>query len=94
MSAWCAAVAGVGLLGTSEATGASLNVLGGQLVGASNVDVGGASYDLSFQENSCRLLFTGCEDAADFTLPTAPEAEAAGYALLNQVFVDGDAGSF
>ncbi len=38
---------------SASANAATLNVVGGQLLGASNVDVGGSLYDVAFQDGTC-----------------------------------------
>jgi len=73
---------------------ASLDVIGGQLVGASNVDVGGLLYNVEFLEGSCIDLFDGCDSPADFTFTTQTAATAASQALLDQVFLNGAPGLF
>lgn len=70
------------------------NVVGGRLVGASNVDVGGALYDVAFMGGTCIALYSGCDAASDFPFPTGALAQAASQALLDQVLIDGPAGSF
>ncbi len=68
---------------------ATLNVVGGQLFGASNVDVGGTLYDVTFADGSCIGLFSGCDSSTDFTFQTSALATAASQALLDQVLLDG-----
>ena len=85
---------GVGLTsGTASAT-AILNVVGGQLTGAQNVQVGGALYDVQFIDDSCINVFDGCDDVSDFDFDNALDAVAAGQALLDQVLLDGPEGLF
>jgi hypothetical protein len=60
------------------------------LTGARNVDVGGVLYDVDFRDGACFLLFSGCDQIADFPfLGDAAAAEAASVALLAQVLIDG-----
>ena len=66
---------------------ATLNIVGGELVGASNVDVGGALYDVEFMDGTCVGVFSGCDETDDFTFTTLVDATAAAQALANQVFV-------
>jgi hypothetical protein len=68
---------------------ATLEVNGdGKLIGASNVDVGGTLYDVSFVDGTCISLFSGCDDAAtDFTFQTAQSAELASQSLIDQVLL-------
>lgn len=72
-----------------------LNIDGsGQLLGASNVDLGPLGlFDVAFVDGSCNSLFSGC-DPSSFDFSTFSDAEAAGGALLAQVFVDGPGGPF
>ncbi len=76
---------------TSAASAATLNVVGGQLLGASGVDVGGSLYDVAFVDGTCIDLFSGC---ASFAFPTQASAQLAAQALLDEVFVNGVAGAF
>lgn len=73
----------------SSANAATLNVVGGQLAGASNVLVNGNLYDVEFLDGTCIALFTGCDEASDFTFPSFAAATLASQALLDQVFLDG-----
>jgi hypothetical protein len=82
------------LLISSSASAATLNVVGGQLLGASGVNVGGNLYDVEFLDGSCIALFDGCDSASDFTFNTSAEAVLASQSLLDQVFVDGVLGNF
>jgi hypothetical protein len=88
-----AAVVAVGLV-SAEARAATLDVVLGTLVGASNVNVDGSLYNVEFVDGTCIALFGGCDEPADFTFTTAPSALAAAQALLDQVFIDGVAGLF
>lgn len=81
-------------IAASRADAATLNVIGGQLFGASNVDVDGLLYDVEFIDGACVDLFSGCDEAGDFTFNTSADALAASQALLDQVFIDGGLGSF
>jgi hypothetical protein len=76
------------LLPASGVTAATLNVSGGQLLGASGVDVGGSLFDVAFVDGTCITLFSGCDSASDFTFNSA-DALLASQALLDQVFLDG-----
>lgn len=82
------------MLASSSASAASLNVVGGQLMGASGVDVGGSFYDVEFLDGTCIALFDGCAEAADFAFPTSGQALAAALAVLDQVMLDSDDGQF
>jgi hypothetical protein len=65
----------------SAANAAMLNIVGGQLIGASNVDVGGGLYDVVFTDGTCIALFSGCDSNSDFAFTT----EAAGLAAACEV---------
>jgi len=84
-----------GLATVSSARAATLNVVGGQLLGASGVNVGGTLYDVQFLDGTCAAVFSGCDNAAtDFDFTTLAAATAAAQALLDQVLLDGPSGSF
>jgi hypothetical protein len=89
-------VAVVGLIwGAGAATAATLNVVGGQLVGAFDVEVAGTLYDVEFVEGTCIALFSGCDEISDTPFASvASGSTLAAQALLDQVFVDGIAGTF
>ena len=80
----------------SSATAAPiLQVVGGELMGATGVDVGGTLYDVAFVDGSCIGQFSGCDNAsADFAFTTDSAAFDAALALLDQVFLDGPSGAF
>jgi hypothetical protein len=67
-------------LAASGTRAATLNVIDGQLVGASNVDVGGILYDVEFLNGTCIALFDGCDSSADFTFTNSVDAIAAAQA--------------
>ncbi len=77
------------LLISSSASAATLNVSGGQLLGASGVIVDGSSYNVEFLDGTCIALYSGCDDVSDFTFQTSAAALLASNALLDQVFQDG-----
>ena len=79
---------------TSGAQAATLNVIGGQLLGASGVDVGGTIYDVEFVRGSCIDLFNGCNEDADFVFNSGAHAALASQALLDQVLIDSALGLF
>ena len=88
-------VLAVGLvLMAGSAQAATLNVVGGQLMGASGVNVGGTLYDVAFADGTCIDLFNGCDDVSDFTFQTLESAILASQALLDQVFLDTISGNF
>lgn len=76
------------------ASAATLNVVGGQLLGASDVIVDGSSYDVEFLDGTCINLYSGCNEASDFVFQTDAAAISASQALLDQVFIDGLDGLF
>jgi hypothetical protein len=63
----------------------------GILTGATNVDVAGTLYNVTFADGTCNALFNNC---SSFSFTGEREAGAAAQALLDQVFVDGPAGNF
>jgi hypothetical protein len=77
-------------LSVSSANAATLDVVGGELIGASGVNIGGTLYDVSFVGGSCIALFNGCDDLSDFTFQTAATADLASQAILDQVYGAGD----
>jgi hypothetical protein len=77
------------------AQAATLNVVAGELRGASGVDVGGTFYDVQFLDGTCIDLFNGCDANSDFPLwNSLASATVASQALLDQVFLDGAEGTF
>jgi len=78
----------------ASANAATLNVAGGQLLGASNVDVDGILYDVLFTDGSCIDLFSGCDENSDFKFTSEAQALAVATALDQQVFIDGPEGDF
>lgn len=84
----------LGFFALSIAHAATLEVVGGQLIGASGVEVDGAYYHVEFTDGTCIALFNGCDELSDFTFQSPTTASAAGQALLDQVFVDGPFGLF
>jgi hypothetical protein len=88
-------VLAVGLvLMAGGAQAVTLNVIGGQLFSASNVDVGGTLYDVEFVDGTCVDLFNGCDESSDFTFTDGTSAQLASQSLLDQVFLDGPDGTF
>ena len=85
----------VGLvLMASGAQAVTLDVVGGQLMGASGVDVGGTLYDIEFLGGTCIAVFNGCDGVSDFTFQDSASAALASQALMEQVFLDGALGNF
>lgn len=83
---------GIGL-GSAHAA-AVLQLSGGELTGALDVNVSGTLYDVEFVEGTCIVLFSGCDEPSDFTFTTMASGRDASFALLNQVFRDVPAGNF
>ncbi len=88
----CVGLAMMGMAGTAKAV--VLNVSGGQLLGATGVNVDGTLYDVTFIDGSCVDLFSGCNEFADFTFIDAATALLAAEALMATVFTDSGAGLF
>ncbi len=84
----------VGFLLSTPAAAVSLDTIGGELVGARNVDVGGILYDVQFHDGACVDLFSGCDALSDLAITELSVADAASTALLNTVLVNGPAGDF
>ena len=63
---------------------ATVVMSGGQLMGATGVNVGGMFYNVEFVEGTCNGLFAGC---TDFAFTTQSDASVAAQALLDQVFL-------
>ncbi len=81
-------------LAAGTAKGAVLTVIDGQLAGAEGVEIDGALYNVSFENDSCIAVFSGCDAASDFAFTTILAAKAAAQALMDQVFLDGPEGLF
>jgi hypothetical protein len=87
-------LAAVLVLVASGAQAVTLTVIGGQLMGASDVLVDGNLYDVEFLDGTCIERYNGCDDVSDFTFQTLASASLASQALLDQVFLDGVDGLF
>jgi hypothetical protein len=74
--------------GVPPATVASPITVGGVLVGASGVNVGGTFYDVQFVDANCVEVFGGCDEASDFVFQSQADAIAAAHALFDQVWLD------
>jgi len=83
-----AAAACLSLATMTSSWAVTLNVSGGQLTGASNVNVNGNLFDVEFLDGTCVGLFGGCDELSDFAFDNEEEANAAAQSLLDQVFVD------
>lgn len=80
------------LFGTSVSA-ATLIVDTGQLIGATDVDVNGILYDVSFLDGTCVSLFSGCDSQADLPF-NLDDVDDARKALRDQVFLNVIAGDF
>lgn len=89
-----AAAACLTLSSLAPAWAVSLDIVGGQLQGASDVIVGTSSFDVEFLDGTCAALFGGCNQPGDFAFTDETTALDAAQALLNQVFVDVPGGAF
>ena len=70
-----------------------LQIEAGRLMGANNVTVNGANYNVAFVDGSCSSVFNGCDNAA-FVFRSQDDAVAASIALLQGVFIDTAEGAF
>ena len=66
----------------------------GELLGASNININGELYNVSFVDGTCPDLFSGCDEQSDFFWQTEEESKVASLALLNDVFVNSVNGLF
>ncbi len=82
----CVGLAMMGMAGTANAL---LIVVGGELQGATNVDVNGTLFDVEFLDGTCVGLFSGCDATTDFAFDTQAAATAAAQSLLDNVLLDG-----
>lgn len=83
------------LLLTTAPAGAAVQIVeNGILTGATGVDVGGVSYDVSFLDGTCASVFDGCDSQSDFAFATEASGILAAQALLDQVFLDSVLGQF
>ncbi|GAA0859092.1 PEP-CTERM sorting domain-containing protein [Aliiglaciecola litoralis] len=73
---------------------AGLIVSGGQLIGATDVEIDGTLFDVTFFEGTCEDAWTGCDESGDFLWQSQADAELAGNALIEQVFINGVMGNF
>ena len=90
----CGALVVAIVLATSGAHAAAPEVVGGELVGATGVNVGGSVYDIQFVDGSCIDVYDGCDDVSDFPFATLGDATLAAEALLDQILEDTAAGDF
>lgn len=66
----------------------------GKLLGASNININGEFYDVSFVDGICTALFSGCDEQSDFFWKSSEESKVASQALLGNVFVNSANGLF
>ena len=85
-------LAAVLVLMAGGAQAVTLDVVGGQLMGASNVLVDGNLYDVLFLDGTCADLYDGCDERSDFLFGYLDPLPS--QALLDQVFTDGPSGAF
>jgi hypothetical protein len=78
---------------STVAEAAVATVENGILTGATGVEVNGALYSVRLLDGSCETLFSGCA-VSSFAFTHKGDAVAAAQALIDQVFIDGSAGSF
>jgi len=63
-----------------------LDIDNGELLGASNIEIDGALYNVSFREGTCIELFNDCDETSDFLFQDRDSANKASLALLSSVF--------
>jgi len=73
---------------------ASLVIEDGILLGATNIDINGVAYDVSFVDGSCIDLFNSCDNNSDFFFQDVTLGQQANLALLEQVLIDTSSGAF
>ncbi|ARN75477.1 VPLPA-CTERM sorting domain-containing protein [Oceanicoccus sagamiensis] len=74
------------LMAASNSSFAALIVNSGMLMGATDINVEGTLYNVEFKDGSCSGLFSGCDEASDFTFSTQSSAQSASIALERQVY--------
>lgn len=82
------------LAATPAQAGPILEVVGGKLIGAKNVDVQGTLYDVRFVDGTCASVFSGCDSTSDFDFTDLFVARDAARALVDQVLLDSSLGAF
>jgi hypothetical protein len=81
--------AALGLTAAPVQAAPILQVVGGKLTGARNVDVQGTLYDVQFVDGSCASVFSGCDSTSDFAITSFTTMYFyVGQALLNQVLLN------
>ena len=79
------ALLGLAMMGMAGTANATLIIESGELVGFTNLDVGGMTFDVEILEGSCNGLFEGCDGFEDFAFNTQAMAEAGAQALLDDL---------
>lgn len=64
------------MLNVTPTLAATVNVVGGELQGATGVDVGGTLYTVEFLDGTCVSLYDNCDATTDFTFQTLADAQA------------------
>ena len=82
------------IFSTTSRAAPILDIVGGELMGASNVNISGTYYDVEFVGGSCVARFNGCDSVSDFIFQSSSDAVAASQALFDQVFLDVAEGDF
>lgn len=82
------------LVSSTGIRAATLDTVGGQLVGAFDVEVDGILYDVVFDDGTCPGFFGGCDSVSDFVFQDFFAASAASAALGAQVFTGGSGNPF
>jgi hypothetical protein len=66
-----------------------LQVSGGKLIGAKNLDLGSLGvFDVTFSDGPCDLIYSGCNETSDFAFTNFDDATIASNAMLQNVFMD------
>ncbi len=60
----------------------------GKLLGATDVEVDGALYDVELVDGTCADLYQGCDNVNNFVFDTQARAVAASQALFDQVLIN------
>lgn len=66
----------------------TLTIENDKLVGATNVNIGGDLFDVSFVDGTCADVFGTCGDGQDFDIFGEPAAKTAMRAIRDQVFLN------
>lgn len=74
------------IIATSVAQAATLTVVDGKILGATDVDVGGMFFDVEFFDGSCDTIFGSCDISTPSAFSTRAQVLEANAALLTQVF--------